>query len=105
MTRDELDRFGAAEEIELAPVESDDASRRAVVIWIVRLGDDLYVRSAYGRGSAWFRAVQTQHQRSNLVQSHRKRPDFSTRRQEPQTRRSMPVTVANTTATERSTST
>jgi hypothetical protein len=32
------------------------------MIWIVRLGDDFYVRSAYGRGSAWFRAVQTQHQ-------------------------------------------
>ena len=61
-TRDELDRFGAAEEVELAPVGSDGASRKAVTIWIVRLGDDLYVRSAYGRGSAWFRAVQTQHQ-------------------------------------------
>jgi hypothetical protein len=32
MTRDELDRFGAAEDIELAPVGSDDASRRAVMV-------------------------------------------------------------------------
>jgi len=33
-----------------------------VTTWIVGLGDDLYVRSAYGRGSAWFRAAQTRHQ-------------------------------------------
>jgi hypothetical protein len=42
-TRDELDRFGAAKEIDLAPVGSDDASRKAVMIWIVPLGDDYYV--------------------------------------------------------------
>jgi hypothetical protein len=35
--------------------------RKAVTIWIARLGDDLYQRSAYGRGSAWFRAVQPRH--------------------------------------------
>ena len=29
--------------------------------WIVGLGDDLYVRSAYGLGSAWFRAAKTSH--------------------------------------------
>ena len=61
-TREELDRFGAAEEIELEPVGSYDALRKAVTIWIVRLGDDLYVRSAYGRASAWFRALQRNHQ-------------------------------------------
>jgi hypothetical protein len=61
-TRDELDRFGAAEEIEIAPVGGDGALRRAVTIWIVRLGDNLYVRSAYGRGSAWFRAAETHHE-------------------------------------------
>ena len=61
-TRDELDRFGAAEEIEIAPVGGDGALRKAVTIWIVRLGDNLYVRSAYGRGSAWFRAAQTHHE-------------------------------------------
>ena len=54
-TRDELSKFGAAEEIEIAPLGRDGRPRKAVTIWIVRLGDDLYVRSAYGRGSAWFR--------------------------------------------------
>jgi hypothetical protein len=104
MTRDELDRFGAAEEIELAPVRSDDASRKAVMIWIVRLGDDLYVRSAYGRGSAWFCAVQTQHQGPISCKVIEKDATFL-RRQEPETRRSMQATVANTTATELGSST
>jgi hypothetical protein len=61
-TRDELEGFGAAEEIEIAPVGNDGALRKAVTIWIVRLGDNLYVRSAYGRGSAWFRAAETHHE-------------------------------------------
>jgi hypothetical protein len=104
MARDELDRFGAAEEIELAPVRSDDASRKAVMIWIVRLGDDLYVRSAYGRGSAWFCTVQTQHQGPISCKVNEKDATFL-RRQEPETRRSMQATVANTTATERGSST
>lgn len=27
-------------------------------IWAVRVGDDLYVRSAYGSNSKWFRGIQ-----------------------------------------------
>ena len=34
-----------------------------MTIWVVRLGDDLYVRSVNGRNSAWFRGVQTRHER------------------------------------------
>jgi len=61
-TRDELDRFRAAEEIEIAPVGGDGSLRSAVTFWIVRLGDGLYVRSACGRGSAWFQAAETRHE-------------------------------------------
>ena len=57
-TRDELNRFEAAQEIEIAPLGRHGTLRKAVKIWIVRLGDDLYVRSAYGRGSARFRAAR-----------------------------------------------
>ena len=31
-------------------------------MWVVRDGDDLYVRSVNGRGSSWFRAAQTRHE-------------------------------------------
>ena len=32
-----------------------------MIIWVVRVGDDLYVRSYKGRDGAWFRAVQARH--------------------------------------------
>ena len=50
-TRDELNKIGTAEELEIASVRQDGTLRKPTTIWVVRLGDDLYVRSAYGRGS------------------------------------------------------
>jgi hypothetical protein len=59
---DELDRIGGAEELEIASVRRDGTLRKPVTIWVVRHGDDLYVRSVYGRGSSWFRGVQVRHE-------------------------------------------
>ena len=33
-----------------------------MTIWVVREGDDVYVRSVNGRGSSWFRGAQTRHE-------------------------------------------
>ncbi len=44
-TSDELDKIGAADELELAPLRRNGTLRNPVTIWVVRLGDDLYVRS------------------------------------------------------------
>ena len=41
---------------------ADGTLRKPVIIWVVRLGDDLYVRSVNGRTSGWFRGVQTRHE-------------------------------------------
>jgi hypothetical protein len=60
-TSDELNRIGTAEELEIASLRRDDTLRNPVTIWVVRLGDDLYVRSVNGRTSAWFRATQVRH--------------------------------------------
>jgi hypothetical protein len=57
-TTEELDRFGGADELELAAVRSDGSARRPVTIWTVRVGDDLYVRSWRGASGSWYRAVQ-----------------------------------------------
>ena len=54
-TSDELAKIGAAEELQIAAFRADGTLRKPVTIWVVRLGDDLYVRSVKGRGSAWFR--------------------------------------------------
>jgi hypothetical protein len=60
-TSDELNTIGAAEELQIASHRRDGTLRRAVTIWVVRLGDDLYVRSVNGRTSSWFRGVQERH--------------------------------------------
>ena len=61
-TRDELNRIGAAEELSITLLRRDGTLRKPVIIWVVRVGDDLYVRSAYGRTAAWFRGVQSRHE-------------------------------------------
>src|SRR3989449_9614190 len=61
-TSDELDRIAGAEELQLASVRRDGTLRNPVTIWVVRHGDDLYVRSAYGRTSSWFRGTQDRHE-------------------------------------------
>ncbi|HEX8730400.1 MAG TPA: DUF2255 family protein [Ktedonobacterales bacterium] len=58
----ELDKVGAAEEMELASLRGDGSLRRAVTIWDVRLGDTIYVRAIHGRASAWFRGAAERHE-------------------------------------------
>jgi hypothetical protein len=55
---DELKKIGTAEELKIASLRRDGTLRKPVIIWVVRVGDNLYVRSVNGRGSAWFRGVQ-----------------------------------------------
>lgn len=61
-TDNQLARIGSAEELQIAPRRDDGALRNPVTIWVVRLGNDLYVRSVNGRTSAWFRGVQVRHE-------------------------------------------
>ena len=57
-TSDELDKIGAADELQIASLRPDGMLRKPVTIWVVRVGDNLYVRSWRGRSSAWFRGTQ-----------------------------------------------
>jgi hypothetical protein len=54
-TDDELDRIGGAEELNLASARPDGTLRPYVTMWVVRVGDELYVRSAYGPTNPWYR--------------------------------------------------
>jgi hypothetical protein len=61
-TSNNLERIGAADELQLASFKKDGAQRKPVTIWVVRVGDDLYVRAYRGRETAWFRHVQQRHE-------------------------------------------
>ncbi len=61
-TDDELDKIGDAEELQIASFRREGTLRKPVTIWVIRLGDDLYVRSVNGRGSGWFRGVQSRYE-------------------------------------------
>jgi hypothetical protein len=58
-TEDELERIAAAEELAIAPRRKGDGELRApTTIWVVHVGDDVYVRSWRGPTGSWFRAAQ-----------------------------------------------
>jgi hypothetical protein len=59
---DELNRIGKAEEVQIASIRRDGTLRKPVTTWVVRRGDDLYVRSVRGRSGHWFRGAQERHE-------------------------------------------
>jgi hypothetical protein len=61
-TSEELSQIGASDELQLASLRPDSTLRTPVTIWVVRHGDDLYVRSYKGPDAAWFRGTRACHQ-------------------------------------------
>ncbi len=57
-TKDELNKIGSADELEIAPRRRDGTLRNSVTIWVVRLEDDVYIRSYKGSQGSWYRAAQ-----------------------------------------------
>ncbi|WP_046732462.1 DUF2255 family protein [Streptomyces humi] len=55
----ELTRIERAEELRISPLLSDGTPRDPLPIWVVREGDDLYVRSFRGSAGAWYRAARS----------------------------------------------
>ena len=53
-TPEELARIGRADELRLASRRPDGTLRPFVTMWVVRSGDDIYVRSAHGHDNPWF---------------------------------------------------
>jgi hypothetical protein len=57
-TTEDLDRIGRTEELQLASLRTDGTLRPYVTMWVVRAGDELYVRSAYGPDNPWYRRAK-----------------------------------------------
>lgn len=54
-TAADLDRIGSATELEITTRKADGSLRPYVPIWVVRVGDELFVRSWRGQAGAWYR--------------------------------------------------
>ena len=61
-TSDELTRLADADEMHIAGTRSDGSLRTPVIVWMVRLGDEVYTRSVNGPDASWFRGTRARHE-------------------------------------------
>ncbi|MEQ0564239.1 DUF2255 family protein [Amycolatopsis sp. NEAU-NG30] len=52
---EQLDHLGSTGELEITTARDDGSSRAWVPIWVVRVGDELFVRSYRGTQGGWYR--------------------------------------------------
>lgn len=52
---DQLDAIGNAQELHVSSYRQGGELRRWTPIWVVRVGDELFVRSAFGNDGGWYR--------------------------------------------------
>ena len=61
-TSDELTALAAAGELRIAPLRHDGTLSVPVPVWVVRCGDDLYIRSYRGTSGSWYRSARARRQ-------------------------------------------
>ena len=57
-TNDELNKIAKAEELDLSSLRKDGTLRKPTTIWMVRVGDDVYIRCINGLEGKWYRYTQ-----------------------------------------------
>jgi 4-carboxymuconolactone decarboxylase len=71
-TDDELTRIGDADELDITPNSPDGSPGRPTPIWVVRMGNDLYVRSWRGDSGRWYQRARASREgrvRADAVES------------------------------------
>ncbi|WP_460304150.1 DUF2255 family protein [Actinocorallia aurea] len=61
-TKDELRSIADADELRLQPQLADGSLREPTTIWVVRHGEDVYVRAVNGPNGNWYRKTQESHE-------------------------------------------
>jgi hypothetical protein len=61
-TTDELSRIENADELQISPRGKGGALPAPVTVWVVRNGDDVFVRSYRGENGRWYRGTQARHE-------------------------------------------
>jgi hypothetical protein len=57
----EVDQLARTKEIQITSPLADGTPREPVTIWVVGVGDDLYIRSVRGAAGAWFQGAERGH--------------------------------------------
>jgi hypothetical protein len=60
-TSDQLARIEDADELQIQPERADGTLRKPTTIWVIREGDEVFVRSYRGPDGLWLRTAQTSH--------------------------------------------
>ena len=61
-SENELAAIDTRDEVRISSLRTDGTLSSSRIIWAVRLGDQVYVRSVNGRGAAWFRSTRARHE-------------------------------------------
>ena len=54
----ELEQIASRDELDVAPRRSDGTLTKPRIVWMVRVGGDVYVRSVQGTDGAWYRTTR-----------------------------------------------
>jgi hypothetical protein len=58
----EVAQLASTQEIHITSPRSDGSPREPVTIWVVGVGDDLYIRSVKGAAGAWFQGAESRNE-------------------------------------------
>jgi hypothetical protein len=61
-TPEELTAIGDAVEVGIASLRRDGTLTRPRIVWAVRDGDEIYLRSVNGSDGAWYRSTRVRHE-------------------------------------------
>jgi len=61
-SENELAAVDTRDEVRISSLRGDGTLSSSRIIWAVRLGEDVYVRSVNGRAAAWFRGTRARHE-------------------------------------------
>jgi hypothetical protein len=54
----ELEQIASRDELDVAPRRGDGTLTKPRIVWMVRVGDDVYVRSVKGTEGSWYRTTR-----------------------------------------------
>ena len=61
-TEQQLIEIDRTDELQIAPRRADGSLAGPRIVWGVRVGDDVYIRSVRGKSGRWYRTVRDSHE-------------------------------------------